>query len=109
MWGSLQLRSPSYPNFYPENIDCYWYYSGLPSDRMNITMVEFNLELGSDYMTLYDGLTLTPPPLLTFSGTYANDTKLSFVSPTKTLLIHFHANGLDANKYKGFNLVFKAT
>lgn len=108
LWGSLQVKSPSYPNAYPNSIDCYWYCTGLPSDRMNLTLVEFDIELANDYVTVYEGATMTSPPLLQFTGPQKNDTKLSFVTSTKTMLIHFHSNGADANRYKGFSFLYKA-
>ena len=108
MWGSLQLRSPNYPNVYPDSIDCYWYCTGLPSNRMNITLAEFNVEPLKDYVTVYDGLDLISPQIVQFTGTYTNNTKFSFDTDSKTLLIHFRSNKVNPSQYKGFSLLYKA-
>ena len=68
------MESPNYPADYPDNVDCYWYCTGLPSTNMNITLAEFVIEEGSDFVTLYDGLTLLSPPMLQLTRNYTNDT-----------------------------------
>ena len=73
---------------------------------MTITLAEFVIEEGSDFVTLYDGLTLLSPPMLQLTRNYTNDTTLNFVTNTKTMLIYFHSNG--KNVHKGFDLFYEA-
>ncbi|XP_028390683.1 cubilin-like [Dendronephthya gigantea] len=49
------LKSPGYPNLYPNNMDCEWTISSTNGKPILLQFSHFSLEIGSDFLYIYDG------------------------------------------------------
>jgi hypothetical protein len=91
------------PKSYNNNSDCYWLIK--PSvliDRLILKFDRFALET-NDYVTVYDGSTVSSPVLGTFTGQTLPST---ITSTGKTLLVKFKTNGSGTDE--GFDASFKS-
>ena len=55
------ISSPNYPQPYPVNRECRWYVSVEPGKRVNITIVDFDME--AHQHCAYDKLAVRVEPL----------------------------------------------
>ena len=79
------LSSPSFPNFYPHNMDCSYLISQPPDSfiNLNITQIDLNCHsMGSDYLELRDGISLDSPLI----GRFCGDNAPEFLQTTQNYL-----------------------
>ena len=90
----LNLTSPQYPNPYPINSNATWNFRTDPGYRIEIDLIEFELETNFDYLTIIEQGKVSMS--LTGSLTFP----VPFVSSTNEISIHFISD--NSNGLRGF-------
>ncbi|XP_028390642.1 neuropilin-2-like [Dendronephthya gigantea] len=105
LYTPATLKSPLYPSYYPNSIDCNWTISDTNGSRILLTFSSFSLESHSrckyDYLDVYDGDSSYAQKLGRYCG---NQLKLSLTSSGSHLFIAFHSDG--SHQKEGFVLNF---
>ena len=101
------IKSPNYPDYHPENIDCVWQITAPPDKKIKFTFIHMALEWDSkcdyDYVELRNGLDSYSSKI----GRYCGSTPPSArYSSGRYMWVKFHSN---SNKnLKGFIGNFEA-
>lgn len=96
------IRSPGFPNNYPDGIDCYWLISVSPGETITITTAFFDTQDRDDYLDIRDGDSADASQLGQFSGVDEDQTEL--VSSYNTMWLHFHSS--PSVSYTGFEIYY---
>ncbi|XP_028419056.1 cubilin-like [Dendronephthya gigantea] len=95
LYTPATLKSPLYPRYFPNSIDCNWTISDTNGSRILLTFSTFVLESHSsckyDYLDVYDGDSSYAQKLGRYCG---NESKLSLTSSGSHLFIAFHSDGI---------------
>ncbi|PIC35860.1 hypothetical protein B9Z55_015078 [Caenorhabditis nigoni] len=62
------INSPFYPYNYPPNDKCYYYITAQPGSVLKFSFSHFDLESCCDFVTIYDGPTVTSKKLIQIGG-----------------------------------------
>ncbi|XP_035220366.1 complement C1s-A subcomponent-like isoform X2 [Stegodyphus dumicola] len=91
--GSGVLRSPGFPENYPDSIDCWTLITVNSNKKITLFFDTLDLEYGEnctfDYVKIFDGATRDSPVLGSVCS-HLSETK--FESSNNFLLIHFHSD-----------------
>ncbi|XP_028390644.1 uncharacterized protein LOC114515560 [Dendronephthya gigantea] len=105
LYAPATLKSPHYPSYYPNSIDCKWIISGTNGSRILLTFSSFSLESDSrcsyDYLEVYDGDSSYASKLGRYCG---SQLPRSLTSSGSHLFIAFHSDG--SIRKEGFVLNF---
>ena len=98
------LTSPNYPDNYTLNTYCQWLINSTSiSEKIALTLVDFDTEAGYDPLMVYDGSTQYFPPIQSFSG---HVTQQTVVSSGPYMYITFSSDSIIVDK--GFLLQYEA-
>ncbi|KZR96520.1 Uncharacterized protein APZ42_009099 [Daphnia magna] len=81
------IKSPNYPTFYPNSVDCRWNIKVEPGSKVRLLFALFETQADADYLYVYDGPTLRSTLLLTKSGLVP--TPFVVNSSTNQVLVRF--------------------
>ncbi|KAI9558632.1 hypothetical protein GHT06_015420 [Daphnia sinensis] len=81
------IKSPSYPTFYPNSVDCRWSIKVEPGSKVRLLFALFETQADADYLYVYDGPTLRSTLLLAESGLLP--TPFVVNSSTNEVLVRF--------------------
>ncbi|XP_045028206.1 uncharacterized protein LOC116935922 isoform X2 [Daphnia magna] len=81
------IKSPNYPTFYPNSVDCRWNIKVEPGSKVRLLFALFETQADADYLYVYDGPTLRSTLLLTKSGLLP--TPFIVNSSTNQVLVRF--------------------
>ncbi|GAA50720.1 bone morphogenetic protein 1 [Clonorchis sinensis] len=89
-----ELISPTYPGYHPDGLHCAYQLVGLPSQRVNLDILDLDLPevanvCSSDYLLFYDGLTPDPTTPVIGSRFCGTNKRIRVVSSGPNLLILF--------------------
>ncbi|KER30455.1 hypothetical protein T265_03070 [Opisthorchis viverrini] len=89
-----ELISPTYPGYHPDGLHCAYQLVGLPSQRVNLDILDLDLPevasvCSSDYLLFYDGLTPDPTTPVIGSRFCGTNKHIRVVSSGPNLLILF--------------------
>uniref|UniRef100_A0A8C6WU56 CUB domain-containing protein n=1 Tax=Neogobius melanostomus TaxID=47308 RepID=A0A8C6WU56_9GOBI len=97
----LSIHSPSYPSNYPHNVDCSWVISVDPSHRVLFNFSDLDIEFHSnctwDYVAVYDGPSMSSPPLARICGTTLPP---AITSTSNTIYVRFRSDS--TRNHRGF-------
>ncbi|ESO03888.1 hypothetical protein HELRODRAFT_191792 [Helobdella robusta] len=98
------IKSPNYPDYYPQLADCTWLFRCLEGHRIKINFldcdIEYHADCNNDYVDLFDGWNTTAPRITRFCGgrppnpieASGNVMFMRFVSDKSVFKKGFHAN-----------------
>ncbi|XP_054711887.1 tolloid-like protein 2 [Uloborus diversus] len=102
---SGELQTPSYPNNYPDNADCWMTITVTPGKQISLTFdvvdLEFDEKCNLDYVNVFDGSTENSTLLARFCHGIQK-----FESTGNSLLLHFHSD--ETYNKKGFHAKYEA-
>lgn len=102
------VKSPGYPDHYPNNRDCIWVLQVADGHQLSINFTAFNLEIHSrcsyDYVEIRNGGYESSPLIGKFCGTRFPP---YFISHSNQLWIHFQSDYSHAGT--GFMLIYSGT
>ncbi|GFX24232.1 tolloid-like protein 2 [Trichonephila clavipes] len=105
--GSGVIRSPGFPNFYPDKTDCWTLITVNPDKKIALNFDSIDLEYGDnctfDYVQIYDGATRESTLL---GQICSRQDRSSYESTSNSLLLHFHSDE-SVNK-KGYRAHYSA-
>ncbi|GFY65752.1 tolloid-like protein 2 [Trichonephila inaurata madagascariensis] len=105
--GSGVIRSPGFPNFYPDKTDCWTLITVNPDKKITLHFDSIDLEYGDnctfDYVQIYDGATRESTLL---GQICSRQDRSSYESTSNSLLLHFHSDE-SVNK-KGYRAHYSA-
>jgi len=88
------ITSPHYPAYYPTNTECSWLLSGKEDERVEITLLSFDVErvryCGFDSLRIYDGSSQSDRYLANLCGRIKNRFRLK--SSGSNLLLKFKSD-----------------
>ncbi|XP_053575647.1 ovochymase-1 [Bombina bombina] len=91
--GSADIKSPGYPNLYPNELDCKWIIYSTTGKRLLLVITDLFLEYSSrctlDFLNVHDGPNNRSNLLGTFCG---SKTDLHLQSSGSYLTLHFHTD-----------------
>lgn len=103
------ITTPNYPRNYPSNLHCEWLITINPNHRINLTILDFDVEEHSrcelDNFSLYDGDVIANDKLLLRHCQQQMPNQTSFLSTNNTLFLTFDTDSTVG--YKGFKLEYK--
>ncbi|CAD6198389.1 unnamed protein product [Caenorhabditis auriculariae] len=95
-YGGFRVRngtvnSPNYPNYYYNNLDCYYSIQGPNNSYLSITFDPYFVEDTFDYVKIYEGFSNNTANLI---GTinHMNGTKKTFETFSNQMLLYFHTD-----------------
>ncbi|XP_028419173.1 dorsal-ventral patterning tolloid-like protein 1 [Dendronephthya gigantea] len=119
LYAPATLKSPLYPSYYPNSIDCNWTISGTNGSKILLTFTSFSLEIhlrcDYDYLDVYDGDSSNASKIGRYCG---NQLPRSLTSSGSHLFIAFHSDSSEqrpgfvlnfSNKSRKFTYSFKIT
>ncbi|CAL4062821.1 unnamed protein product, partial [Meganyctiphanes norvegica] len=89
------FSSPNYPNYYPDEVDCYWIVK-TPNDTLNsvrVTFESFNTASNDDYLDIRDGSDGSATLLISLYGDYGSHPSIDVVSTGNNMYFHFQSRG----------------
>ncbi|XP_053208506.1 cubilin-like [Panonychus citri] len=97
-----ELVSPSYPDSYPNGLNCLWTIHGKPSHKVEIYIYEYHIER-NDSLQIFDGPNTRSPRILNFFDRLYEPNKIVTTKNQVTIFFEVdeHFNG------KGFRLSYK--
>lgn len=102
---SGEIHSPSYPNSYPDHVDCSWIISVDPNHRVLFSFsdldIEFHTNCTSDYVTVHDGPSMSSPLLAQICG---DKLPPSITSTSNTIYVRFRSDS--SRNHRGFRASF---
>ncbi|XP_041670250.1 cubilin [Cheilinus undulatus] len=102
---SGEIHSPSYPNSYPNNVDCSWVISVDNNHRVFFNFSDLDIEPHStcvwDYVAIYDGPTVSSPLLAKVCGTSPPP---AITSTQNTIYVRFRSDS--SRSHRGFSARF---
>ncbi|XP_069807122.1 ovochymase-1 [Dendropsophus ebraccatus] len=91
--GSLDVKSPGYPEAYLNGLDCWWNISSESGNKIELNLKDLMLEDSPnctwDFLNIYDGASDETKLLVTLCGIKSNST---FSSSSGVLTLHFHTD-----------------
>eukprot|EP00112_Aurelia_sp_Birch-Aquarium-sp1_P007211 Seg1785.3 transcript_id=Seg1785.3/GoldUCD/mRNA.D3Y31 product=Cubilin protein_id=Seg1785.3/GoldUCD/D3Y31 len=101
------IKSPNYPNTYPNNFDCTYTVAAGPGQVISLDIEDFFLEASKqmcnfDYLMIYDGKDRKAPLLRTFCGRAYPET---IYSSGNRITLQFSTD--DDGRMKGFRIKYK--
>ncbi|XP_020609717.1 tolloid-like protein 2 [Orbicella faveolata] len=87
---------------YENNMDCQWNITS--NAWVELTFDRFDTELYDDYLTVYDGTSLSSPEIGKFSG---STRPLPLISLSKNLYVRFTTDAAQNKQYKGFRAKYR--
>ncbi|XP_077864752.1 cubilin-like [Saccoglossus kowalevskii] len=102
LYGDMgTLRSPGYPNVYPNSLNCEYYISVSEGRRITVQFTFFETEDTYDCVSIYDGNSLSANMI----GRYCGLTLPQIMrSSSSNILVHFTSDSV--TQYKGFELLY---
>ncbi|KAM6900418.1 cubilin [Xenentodon cancila] len=101
---SGEFHSPSYPNSYPNNVDCSWVISVDPNHRVLLNFTDLDIEYHSscswDYVAIHDGPSMSSPQLTKVCGTSTPP----ITSTQNTVYVRFRSDS--SRNHRGFSARF---
>ncbi|TWW71481.1 Cubilin 460 kDa receptor, partial [Takifugu flavidus] len=102
---SGEIHSPSYPNSYPNNVDCSWVISVEPNHRVFFNFSDLDIEFHSncswDYVAIHDGPTPSSSLLAHVCG---NSLPRSVTSSQNRIYVRFRSDS--SRNHRGFSARF---
>lgn len=83
-------------------MDCQWNITS--NAWVELTFDRFDTELYDDYVTVYDGTSLSSPVIGRFSG---SSRPLPLISSGKNLFVRFTTDAAQNRQYKGFRAIYR--
>ncbi|XP_025100638.1 cubilin-like isoform X5 [Pomacea canaliculata] len=98
------LTSPNYPSPYYNNADCRWLIVAGDGSVVRITVLNFNLEPGWDYLELYNGSQISSSSLIIRTSSTPQQSVI--YSTGQYMYIRFSSDSIIS--YTGFRLTYEA-
>lgn len=96
------IQSNKLGQLYENNMDCQWNITS--NAWVELTFDRFDTELYDDYVTVYDGTSLSSPVIGRFSG---SSRPLPLISSGKNLFVRFTTDAAQNRQYKGFRAIYR--
>ena len=96
------IQSNKLGQLYENNMDCQWNISS--NAWVELTFDRFDTELYDDYVTVYDGTSLSSPVIGRFSG---SSRPLPLISSGTNLFVRFTTDAAQNKQYKGFRAIYR--
>ncbi|XP_042898361.1 mannan-binding lectin serine protease 1 isoform X2 [Parasteatoda tepidariorum] len=105
--SSGTIRSPGFPNNYPDKTDCWTLITVNPDKKIKLNFDSLELEYGEnctyDYVQIYDGATRNSPLMGQICRRQGD---MIFESSSNTMLLHFHSD--ESVNRKGYRAHYSA-
>lgn len=99
------FTSPNYPNTYANNLDCVWLIAR-PSDRIVMSLLEFDTENHYDFLAITFGREVTKDLTYEWSGL---GTSIKPFECDNYMWLRFKTNGITTGRVrKGFKIQYRA-
>ncbi|XP_070575202.1 scavenger receptor cysteine-rich domain-containing protein DMBT1-like isoform X1 [Ptychodera flava] len=97
------FASPSYPGYYPDQQDCYYYITVSEGDRIVLDIEEFDTEVCCDFVEVFDG---DSKSAMTSMGKYfGSNVETEIKSTGRSLFVHFHSD--HSKNHRGFYATYR--
>ena len=96
------IQSNKRGQWYENSMDCQWKITS--NAWVELTFDRFDTELYDDYLTVYDGTSLSSPEIGKFSG---SKRPLPVISSSKNLYVRFTTDAAQNKQYKGFRAKYR--
>ena len=107
---SGEIKSPSYPNRYPPNLNCIWQIQVTAGHQVTATYRDIDIEPSSrcikDYVRLQNGASASSPVLNTYCAR-ALPAQISYVSSGNTMRVTFKSDS--SGNGRGLRLIYNQT
>lgn len=96
------IQSNKRGEWYENRMDCQWNITS--NAWVELTFDRFDTELYDDYVTVYDGTSLSSPVIGRFSG---SKRPLPLISSSNNLYVRFTTDAAQNKQYKGFRANYR--
>ena len=96
------IQSNKLGELYENNMDCQWNITS--NAWVELTFDRFDTELYDDYVTVYDGTSLSSPVIDQFSG---SERPPPLISSGNNLYVRFTTDAAQNKQYEGFRAIYR--